>query len=70
MDKKVIIGIAVAGAALVGGITVGVVKIVKTAKSAKKNGMTFKDYTSHMKDLRKQKAKKADPVNATGVSAA
>jgi hypothetical protein len=62
MDKKIIIGLAVGGAAVASGIVVGVVKLVKTVKTAKKAGIPVKEFMASQNKIRKanREAKRAE----------
>jgi hypothetical protein len=55
MNTKLIIGIAAAGAVLVGGSIAIVANAVKTVKGAEKAGMSIKDYKEHLKAAKEAK---------------
>jgi hypothetical protein len=71
MDKRIIIGIAVAGAAVVAGVATGTVKFIKTVKIARAHGMSVKEYSAHQKEIRKarKEAKKAKSGQVAGAAA-
>jgi hypothetical protein len=57
MDKKIIIGLAAGGAAVLSGIVVAAVKVVNLKKEAKKAGISVRAYLAYKKMAKKAKGK-------------
>jgi hypothetical protein len=53
MDKKIIVGIAAGGALVVGGLTFAAIKVVKTLKTAKQQGVPVTQFLRDKKAVKK-----------------